>query len=102
MRDGVRLATAVSELARNIYMYAQKGKVTLKVTEEPAHYFFEVTASDDGPGIPHLDVILRGEYRSRTGLGRGLIGTRALLDDMTIDTGPQGTRIRGARRARKP
>ncbi|MDP1828836.1 MAG: hypothetical protein Q8L48_36585 [Archangium sp.] len=102
LTDCVRLATAVSELARNIYMYAKTGKVTLRLSEEVAHFFFEVTAVDQGPGIAHLDVILSGAYRSRTGLGRGLIGTRALLDAMVIDSRPgQGTRITGQRRARK-
>ena len=100
--DCVRLATAVSELARNIYMYAKQGLVSLRLVDEPGHYFFEVIASDEGPGIPHLDVILRGEYRSRTGLGRGLIGTKALLDAMKIDSVPgKGTRIVGQRRVRK-
>lgn len=100
--DGVRLATAVSELARNIYMYAQKGRVTLKLTEESTQWFFEVTAVDSGPGIPNLELIMSGQYRSRTGLGRGILGTRALLDSMTIDSAPgKGTHIVGQRRARK-
>jgi len=101
--DCVRLATAVSELARNIYMYAQKGTVTLRLVEEPSHYFFEVKAVDEGPGIPHLETILSGQYRSRTGLGRGIIGTKALLDAMTIDSAAgKGTRIVGQRRVRRP
>ncbi len=100
--DCVRLATAVSELARNIYMYAKTGHVTLCLTDEPAHWRFDVEAVDQGPGIPHLDVVLSGSYKSRTGLGRGLIGTRSLLDDMRIDSAPgAGTRITGLRRARK-
>lgn len=100
--DCVRLATAVSELARNIYMYAKQGTVTLRLTEEPASWFFELSAVDEGPGIPHLDVIMKGEYRSRTGLGRGIIGTRSLLDSMLVDSTPgKGTRITGHRRVRK-
>ncbi len=100
--DCVRLATAVSELARNIYMYAKTGTVSLRLVDEPAHWRFELDAQDKGPGIPHLDVVLSGAYRSRTGLGRGIIGTRTLLDEMKIDSAPgNGTRITGVRRARK-
>lgn len=100
--DCGRLATAVSELARNIYMYAKQGTLTLRLTEEPTSWFFELAAIDEGPGIPHLEVIMRGEYRSRTGLGRGIIGTRALLDAMNVESAPgKGTRITGHRRARK-
>jgi len=101
--DCVRLATAVSELARNIYMYARQGVVTLSLNEEPNTFFFVVTAVDEGPGIPNLELIMSGQYRSRTGLGRGLAGTRALLDALTVDTAVgKGTRIRGERRVRKP
>lgn len=101
--DCVRLATATSELARNIFMYAKQGQVTLRLREEPLAFVFEVEAVDQGPGIPNLDVIMKGQYRSRTGLGRGLAGTRALLDDLRIETAPgEGTRIHGLRRVRKP
>lgn len=100
--DCVRLATAVSELARNIYMYAKRGHVTLRLTDEAAAWRFDVEAADAGPGIPNLDLILSGQYKSRTGLGRGIIGTRALLDEMEVDSKPgQGTRITGTRRSRK-
>ena len=100
--DCVRLATAVSEFARNIYMYAKQGTVTLRLSEEPAAWLFELAAIDDGPGIAQLDLIMKGQYRSRTGLGRGIVGTRALLDHLHIDTAPgKGTRITGHRRARK-
>ncbi len=101
--DCVRLATAVSELARNIYMYAKQGTVELKLSDEPVHWRFEVDARDEGPGIPNLEVILSGAYKSRTGLGRGIIGTRSLLDEMKIESAAgKGTRITGHRRARKP
>lgn len=101
--DCVRLATAVSELARNIYMYAQAGTVMLKLIDEAAHWRFEVDAADQGPGIANLELILSGGYKSRTGLGRGLLGTRALLDEMRIDSAVgKGTRITGFRKVRKP
>lgn len=102
LTDCVRLATAVSELARNIYMYAKQGTVTLRLSEEPNTFLFELVAEDQGPGIPNLDVIMKGQYRSRTGLGRGIVGTKSLLDGMDVQsTVGKGTRITGHRRARK-
>lgn len=100
--DSVRLTTAVSELTRNIYMYAKQGHVTLRLSEAPQHWRFDVEAVDTGPGIPHLELVLSGAYKSSTGLGRGLIGTRALLDDLQIESATgMGTRITGHRTARK-
>jgi anti-sigma regulatory factor (Ser/Thr protein kinase) len=99
--DVVRVATAVSELARNIYMYAGTGRVTLEVrADEPHAAVFSVLAEDRGRGIPNLDSVLNGTYRSTTGLGRGLRGAQSLLDAMTIQTGPTGTTVRGHRRTR--
>jgi anti-sigma regulatory factor (Ser/Thr protein kinase) len=98
--DVVRVATAVSELARNIYMYAGSGRVSLEVRAEEAGAVFSVVAEDKGRGIPHLSAVLDGSYRSTTGLGRGLRGARSLLDALTIDTGPQGTTVRGRRHTR--
>jgi anti-sigma regulatory factor (Ser/Thr protein kinase) len=99
--DVVRVATAVSELARNIYMYAGTGRVTLEVRTEALHSaVFSVVAEDRGAGIPHLASVLNGTYRSTTGLGRGLRGAQSLLDALTIDTGPSGTTVRGHRRTR--
>jgi serine/threonine-protein kinase RsbT len=98
----VRLATAVSELARNMYMYAGGGQLGLRLSEEPHRFLFTVDATDTGPGIANLDLILSGGYRSRTGLGRGLLGVKALLDHLTIDSKVGvGTHIKGSKAARK-
>ncbi|HVE81607.1 MAG TPA: ATP-binding protein [Myxococcales bacterium] len=98
--DCIRAVTAVSELARNIYLYAKTGDVRLQVSEADLTLTFQVIASDRGPGIQRLDEILSGAYRSKTGLGRGLAGAKALLDTLDIQTGPQGTTIRGTKTAR--
>jgi anti-sigma regulatory factor (Ser/Thr protein kinase) len=99
--DVVRLATAVSELARNIYMYAKRGEVELSVFEGADGVRFSVVARDQGPGIPHLEEVLSGRYTSRTGLGRGLVGTRTLLDGMEIDSKVGvGTTVRGWKKVR--
>lgn len=100
--DCVRLATAASELARNIYVYAKEGDLTLTILEDGGTHRFEILAEDQGPGIANLEAILAGHYVSRTGLGRGLAGTKVLLDEFSIETAPgAGTRIRGARRSRR-
>jgi serine/threonine-protein kinase RsbT len=99
--DCVRLATAASELARNIYMYAKTGKVLLELCEDGEGVRFSVTASDRGPGIANVEAVLAGTYVSRTGLGRGLAGTRKLLDHLEVESTPgQGTVVRGWKRAR--
>src|SRR4051794_36678259 len=83
--EQTRIATAVSELARNARRYAGGGQVRLRCT--PDHLQIEVV--DSGPGIPNLEQILRGEYASSTGLGRGLVGVRLLMAAFEI-TAPAG------------
>jgi signal transduction histidine kinase len=93
--EQTRIATAVSELARNARRYAGGGQVRLRCI--PDHLQIEVV--DSGPGIPNLEQILRGEYASSTGLGRGLVGVRLLMDAFEI-TAPAGggTRVTVAKR----
>jgi serine/threonine-protein kinase RsbT len=52
-----------------------------------------ITAVDEGPGIPHLSKVMSGDYQSRTGLGRGLMGTKRLAVLFDVTTGPGGTRV---------
>lgn len=87
-----KVVTAVSELARNIARYAGAGQIRFRV-DTNAEYVI-VVAEDDGPGISNLDEILSGNYRSRTGLGRGLLGSRDLADHFDIHTSPNGTIVR--------
>jgi serine/threonine-protein kinase RsbT len=87
-----KVATIVSELARNIYMYAGKGTIELVPAAASAPRLI-IRAVDEGPGIPHLEEVLGGRYKSRTGLGAGLLGTKRLVDRFDIATGPTGTRI---------
>lgn len=99
--DVTRLVTAVSELARNIYMYAGSGEMTLNIAEDLGAVKLSIVARDRGPGISNLPSILAGTYTSKTGLGRGLIGTKALLDDLQIRTAPNcGTTVTGNKQAR--
>jgi serine/threonine-protein kinase RsbT len=73
-------------------MYAGGGAIEL-VPGGKARPSLLILATDEGPGIPHLDEVLSGRYRSRTGLGAGLLGTRRLVDRFDIKTGATGTRI---------
>ena len=85
-QDQIRLATATSEMARNAFRYARNGKETLALELDPPQRL-EVTVTDAGPGIPNLPEILEGRYRSETGMGMGIIGTKRLIDEFSIDAG---------------
>jgi serine/threonine-protein kinase RsbT len=92
----VKVATAVSELARNIVFYAGKGIVELKATEDDRGPSLHIVASDQGPGIePHkLEEIWGGTYKSQRGMGKGLLAVKKLVSDFHLDTGPgRGTRV---------
>jgi anti-sigma regulatory factor (Ser/Thr protein kinase) len=92
-QDQTRIATAVSEMARNVARYAGRGTVEFALDlEEPA---LAVTVSDNGPGIPHLASVLEGSYRSETGMGVGIVGARRIMDAFEIETARQaGTVVR--------
>lgn len=87
MQDQVRIATTVSELARNVYNYAQGGKIEFSIVDVGAAQALQIVISDQGPGIGNLDLILSGNYQSQTGMGMGIIGARRLMDRCDIDTG---------------
>ena len=93
----IKITTAVSELTRNIYEYARSGAITLSLaTRGAAAAGLQMTARDDGPGMDEakLRSIVRGTYRSASGLGVGLIGTRRLMDEFDIQSKPgEGTRV---------
>lgn len=92
--EQMKVATAVSELCRNIVMYAGRGHLQLRVLG-PDPVGIEAIASDRGPGIRDVDAILAGRYRSKNGMGVGLRGTRNLTDEMVIQTAPGlGTTIK--------
>ena len=93
--DLTLLATAISEIARNITTYAGQGEVTLRVRNETGRAGIEVVATDEGPGIANVELAMQDGYTTGNGLGLGLPGTRRLVDDFELDTTPgAGTRIR--------
>jgi signal transduction histidine kinase/CheY-like chemotaxis protein len=91
--EQTRIATAVSEIARNAYAYAGGGRVEYTVEGDTAPQLLIVTVSDSGGGIVNLDDVLSGRYRSRTGMGLGIVGTRRLMDHFAVATGDKGTTV---------
>ena len=88
-----KVTTIVSELARNIVSYTPGGKIELILKQEREQHRLVISASDRGSGIPNLAHVMSGEYRSKTGLGRGLLGTKRLADSFEIATDSKGTHI---------
>ena len=110
VQDQTRIATAVSEIARNAWEYGHGGTVEFFLdptaspsTPDPGGLDAEpdatstnsaqlrIVISDSGPGIPHLDEIWSGTYQSSSGLGVGLTGARRLVDKLDVMTGKSGT-----------
>lgn len=85
--DQSRVATAVSELTRNVIRYATDGRGEARMRPlAKGKGGLEVVVSDDGPGIADLEQALGVGYTTGRGLGMGLPGTRRLMDEMTIDS----------------
>ncbi|MBE8970586.1 response regulator [Nostocales cyanobacterium LEGE 12452] len=99
-QDRARLATAVSEIARNAFQYAQGGTVEFSVAGEPQAFLIRI--QDRGGGIPDLAEVLAGGYTSDTGAGLGIVGTRRLMDFFEIESLPgQGTTVTIGKRLSK-
>jgi serine/threonine-protein kinase RsbT len=89
--DQTLLATAISEVARNITTYATRGEVRLSIVRDgDGRQGIEVVASDQGPGIEDIDRALQDGYTTGGGLGLGLPGARRLVDEFDIQSGPSG------------
>lgn len=104
LADVTKVATAVSELARNIYRYAQTGKIMIrKRLEESGGPTIQVVAADRGPGIESVDrVLARGYTTHERSLGIGLPGVRRLMDFCEIASKVgTGTVVRVEKRGRK-
>lgn len=93
LQDQARISTAISELARNVYNYAGKGKVEFSIEGDTIPQLLIMRVEDNGPGIPHINEVLSGNYQSPTGMGVGVIGAKRLMDHFDIVTGGKGTKI---------
>ena len=92
-QDQIRIATAVSEIARNAYEYAKGGTVFFRL-EEDRHVRFVIEVRDHGPGIDRIKEINLGTYVSPQGMGLGISGAKRLMDEVLIHTAPlEGTQV---------
>ena len=89
-QEQTRIATAVSEIARNAATYGGGGRIEFAAVQAPRPGL-RVTVRDDGPGIANVERVLDGRFGSATGMGVGLSGTRRLMDDFAVETGSSGT-----------
>ena len=84
--DQVRIATSVSEIARNVHQYAGEGTLEFSLDLSARPQVFWMCLGDKGPGMSNLQAILSGQYESQTGMGIGIIGTRRLMDHFQIES----------------
>lgn len=92
--DATLIATAISELARNIVSYARRGEIKLRTIQNSVRQGIMVIASDQGPGIPDVAQALRDGFSTSGSLGLGLPGVRRLMDEFEIASKPgQGTTV---------
>ncbi|MEE2897098.1 MAG: ATP-binding protein [Gemmatimonadota bacterium] len=91
--DQTRVATAISELTRNVVQYAGAGYCRIDDTSSMRYMAIRVVVGDAGPGIPDLEEALRDGFSTGGGLGAGLPGTRRLVHSFEITSEPGMTRI---------
>lgn len=91
-QDQTRIATALSEVARNAFQYAGGGLVEFQIEKPPAAAL-SITVTDQGRGIENLREILDGKYVSHTGMGLGMIGARRLMDVFKVESTSRGTKV---------
>jgi serine/threonine-protein kinase RsbT len=84
--DATLIATAISEIARNIVVHAGTGRIVMKPLYEEERFGLMVIAADHGPGINDVEGILQPGYVSPNGLGLGLPGTRRLMDEFQLSS----------------
>ncbi|HYG74934.1 MAG TPA: ATP-binding protein [Planctomycetota bacterium] len=92
-QDQARIATAVSEIVRNAFKYAGQGRIDFLLEGKTSPQVFVMNVIDRGRGISNLSEILDGQYRSRTGMGLGIIGSQRLMDQFDIHSSSAGTTV---------
>jgi serine/threonine-protein kinase RsbT len=92
--DSTLVATAISELARNILTYARTGEITMKIIRDSVRLGIMVVASDEGPGIIDVRQAVKDGFSTSGSLGLGLPGVRRLMDEFMIESElGRGTRV---------
>lgn len=92
VQDQTRIATAVSEIARNTFEYGDGGRADFRI-ESGTDKMLVITIRDKGKGIAQLDDILNGTYVSTTGMGLGIVGAKKLMDHFRIESSRSGTTV---------
>ena len=82
--DQARITTAISELARNIYLYAGQGEIRIERIDGRDKRGIKVIAADNGPGIQDIRKVMEDGYSTSGGLGAGLPGVKRLMDEFDI------------------
>lgn len=94
MTQSTLVATAISELARNIVLYAKTGEIVLSRVSTEHDVGLIIHATDKGPGIANIQHALMSGYSSSGGLGLGLPGVRQMVDEFDIKSRPgEGTQV---------
>lgn len=86
LTDGTMIATAISEVARNIISYAERGVIRITVADRQGRKALVVYAQDEGPGIADIERALEDGFSTGDGLGLGLSGSGRLMDDLTVQS----------------
>jgi serine/threonine-protein kinase RsbT len=84
--DQARITTAISELARNIYLYAGRGKICIEPIDQLGRKGLRIVALDNGPGIREIRKVMEDGYTTSGGLGAGLPGVKRLMDEFSIES----------------
>ena len=88
LTDVTMIATAISEVARNITSYAGFGAIRVWVQDREGRQALVVRAEDDGPGIANIERAMEDGYSTGRGLGLGLPGARRLMDRLIVESAP--------------
>jgi serine/threonine-protein kinase RsbT len=80
------MATVISELARNIFIYALRGEIIIKIIESNYKKGIEIIAQDEGSGIKDIGQAMKDNFSTSNGLGLGLPGVKRIMDEFAIDT----------------
>jgi len=86
--EATYVATAISEIARNITTHAGAGEIRIRRVRRGEQIGMEVIATDEGPGIADVPAVLASDYASTAGLGLGLWGARQLMDEVEVTSEP--------------
>src|SRR3954447_151090 len=84
--DQARITTTISELARNIYLYAGQGEICIEKLWDNGRTGLRIIAEDKGPGISDIRRVMEDGYTTSGGLGAGLPGVKRLMDEFDIDS----------------